>query len=503
MNFVDSLLNRITMYRLVLYYLTALVIAAVVLAFFGLVPYSPVHILFSTALALATCWVVNTLFAYVFKAQPGVESVYITAFILALIIAPIAPSNIGAAPFLLYACVAAMASKYILAFEKKHIFNPAAIGVVAVSLVLGGGATWWVAGSSARQEVVLIGGLLVVRKMQRFDMVLCCMVAAIAVITATTRGASNILAPGWEMLLYSPLFFFAFLMLTEPFTTPPTRWLRLAYGALTGVLFAPALHIGSIYSTPELALVVANLFSYAVSPKWRLMLTLKRVEQSSSSSTDFVFEPDRKVSFKPGQYLEWTLPHAHSDTRGNRRYFTIASSPTEKEVRLGVKFYPEPSTFKKALRALTPGARVSASQLAGEFTLPSGLTQKMVFIAGGIGITPFRSIVQDLLDTKQRCDIVLLYSNKTESDIAYRDIFSRAETLGLRVRYAITDGLSTMPNAVKKLDAAFIKTDVPDYQERLFYISGPHGMVTAFLKTLRELGVPSRHIKIDFFPGLV
>lgn len=493
---IDSFLNRITMYRLVLYYLVTLVGAGVIASAYGMLPYSPVAILFSTVFAVAVCWVTNTLCTYVFKAQPSIESVYISALILVLIIAPVAPSAVSAPLFLFWSCVFAMASKYILALCKRHVFNPAAIGIVAASLLFGGGATWWVSGTPALLPIVLLGGLLVVRKMQRFGMVLCFTATTMIAVTATTSGAENLITSGRDMLLYSPLLFFAFVMLTEPFTTPPTRWSRLLYGGIAGVLFTPALHIGSLYSTPELALVVANLFSYAVSPKWRLMLTLSRVEPSSASSTDFVFKPDRKVVFKPGQYLEWTLPHARPDSRGNRRYFTIASAPTENEIRLGVKFSPHPSSFKRALAALTPGARVSAAQLAGDFTLPEDQKRKLVFIAGGIGVTPFRSMVQHLLDTNQKRDVALFYSSRSEGDVAYRDIFSQAEALGVRTQYLITGEPGAVP-----LDAARIRKDVPDYGERLFYISGPHAMVTAFENTLRELGIASGKIKTDFFPG--
>ena len=81
-----------------------------------------------------------------------------------------------------------------------------------------------------------------------------------------------------------------------------------------------------------------------------------------------------------------------------------------------------------------------AGQIAGDFTLPDDPEQKLVFIAGGIGITPFRSMLKYLLDTNQRRDIVLLYANKTANEIAYKDILSEAQTkLGIQVFYTLTD----------------------------------------------------------------
>src|SRR5205823_48321 len=105
----------------------------------------------------------------------------------------------------------------------------------------------------------------------------------------------------------SPLFFFAFAMLTEPLTAPTTRLPRIAFAAIVGFLFAPNIHVGSFYFTPELALLTGNLFAYAMSPKGRLVLTLERIEQSAVDSYDFIFSSPRKLAFEAGQYLEWTL----------------------------------------------------------------------------------------------------------------------------------------------------------------------------------------------------
>src|ERR1700733_13955740 len=99
MNYIDSFLNRITMYRLVWYYLSVLIAVAVVCGAFGLIGYSPLAILFSTALATGVCWIVNELCAYLFKAHPNVESVYISAFIITLIVTPVVPSNIAGIAF--------------------------------------------------------------------------------------------------------------------------------------------------------------------------------------------------------------------------------------------------------------------------------------------------------------------------------------------------------------------------------------------------------------------
>jgi ferredoxin-NADP reductase len=490
MNFIDDILNKITMYRLVLYYLATLLFAAFVFGFFKILPYDPTALAFSAAVITLTCWVTNWTFAKAFDAERNIESVYITALILALIITPVTAVDHAGVAFIIFASAWAMASKYLFALGKKHLFNPAAFAVALTALVLNTPATWWIGGNLALLPIVIIGGLLVVRKLQRFDLVISFAIASLVTIALTaTSGATTAIV---QTLLHSSFFFLAFVMLTEPLTTPPTRTMRILYGALVGLLFAPNIHLGNFYLTPELALLVGNVFSYAVSPKGRYLLTLTRIEKAAKGVYDFVFTPDRRFRFRPGQYLEWTLSHPSPDDRGNRRYFTIASSPTEKTVRLGVKFYEKASTFKRAMMAMKPGAMISASQLSGTFTLPTNTKKKLVFITGGIGVTPFRSMIKAMLDREDMRPIVHLYGNAAEADIAYRDIFDRAEReLGIRTVYATGT----------RIDAAMIAREVPDYRERTFYISGPHSMVEAFKKTLSRMGVPWWKIKSDFFPG--
>ena len=485
-----------------LYYLVALLVVAVLLSMFGYLPYDPAAIIFSTAVITGICWVANKIFAQVFNAPENVESIYITAFILALIIAPVASKDFAGIGFLVFASAWAMACKYIFAIGRKHIFNPAAFAVALSAIAINQSATWWVGGNLQLLPIVFLGGLLIVRKIQRFDLIASFSVVALA--TAIAMSApNNFMQPVAQTLLHSSFFFLAFVMLTEPLTTPPGRTMRIIYGAIVGFFFVPSIHIGSFYFTPELALLIGNLFSYAVSPKGRLMLTLSSIRSIGTDAYEYAFASDRKLAFAPGQYLEWTLGHHFPDDRGNRRYFTIASSPTEKDIALGVKFYDPPSTFKRALGEMKVGDTISASHLAGSFVLPKDPKQKLVFIAGGIGITPFRSMVQYLLDKNEARSVVLLYANKKAEDIGYRDIFDRAQSkLGIKTVYFATGEKGPVPGVyTESLSASAIVREVPDYRDRMYYLSGPHTMVSAFEKTLRDMGVPRRKIKVDFFPG--
>ncbi|HZS77367.1 MAG TPA: oxidoreductase [Ktedonobacteraceae bacterium] len=502
---IDDFLDRITMYRLVLYILIIYIACAAVLSYFGLLPFSPGALLLSTAFLVLMCWATNTLIAYILAVPTNIESTYITALILALIISPIATSNDFL--FLGWATILAISSKYVLSLYNKHIFNPAAVAIVITSFALGESASWWV-GTASMLPVILLGGLLVIRKLRQGEILtFFLMTSLFTVCVVSLLQGLPLLKELQQLVIMSPLFFFATIMFTEPLTAPPTQKLRYIYAGIVGIFFVPQIHVGSIYSTPELALVVGNLYSYAVSPKHKVILKLKRKKKIAFSMMDFAFQPSHKLAFVPGQYLEVTLAHAKPDSRGNRRYFTIASSPTENELHLGVRFYPKSSTFKQALYRIDNRSKILAGQIAGDFTLPPDPRQKLVFIAGGIGITPFRSMLKYLIDTNQYRDIVLLYANRTLDEIAYKDILSEAQTkLGIKVYCTLTDTKAipgNWPGFRGRIDADMIATAVPDYRQRTFYLSGSLGMVRACEYYLRNLGVELDQIKKDFFPGLV
>lgn len=506
LNFIDNFLNRITMYRIVLYVLIFFFGSSLLLSFLKFLPYTPVDLFTSMIIILFISWISDHIFSYVYKAPTNVESIYITALILFFIITP-AQGGVYREflPLAFWASVWAVASKYIFAIGKKHIWNPAAIALVLTAFFINQSASWWI-GTANMLPFVLVGGLLVVRKIRRFDLVFSFFVSALITISVITfLKGSDIPSSLIRTLKDSAFFFFAFIMLTEPQTAPHTKMLRIIYGILVGFLFTPQLHIGSIYSTPELALVVGNVFSYLVSPKEKLILKLKKINKIATDTYDFIFTNKQKFYFRPGEYMEWTLKHRSPDTRGNRRYFTIASSPTERDLHLGVKFYPEPSSFKNHLLAMPLGEEIIAGGRAGNFFLPRNREKSLVFIAGGIGITPFRSMIQYLLDRKEKRLITLLYSNKTVDDIAYRDVFDRAQfELGIKTIYNITsENEKNLGKSMRigPINAESIEKEIPDFLNKIFYISGPHGMVNAFEATLKSMGVHSRNIKIDFFPG--
>ena len=504
LNYIDNQLNKITMYRLVLYYLIVLLGAAAIFSAGGVLKYDVFALLASIGFLLGVSWITNYAFARAFGVPANVESVYISALILALIITPIQSFN--DLWFLGWAAVLTMASKYIVALKGKHIFNPVAFAVALTYFTTNQSASWWV-GNSTLLPLVLIGGLLIIRKVGRFNMVVSFLLTALSVSwIASIFTGGNFFASIQNLILLSPFIFFAAIILTEPLTTPPTRKLQIYYGAIVGFLFTPQLHIGSFYITPEIAILIGNIYSYYVSPQTKLTLRLKEKNRLTPDTYEFVFAAPRKIKFSPGQYMEWTLGHQDPDSRGNRRYFTLASSPTEQNLRLGVKFYNESSTYKKALLAMKGNTEITASQIAGDFTLPLDPNQKCVFLAGGIGITPFRSMIKYMLDTHQRRTITLVYAAKNIDELIYKDVFDRAEKeLGIKVIYTLTDTKNipaSWQGSVGRITPEMLTKLMPGNRNALFYLSGSRAMVSSFKNALRKLELPDSRIITDYFAGL-
>lgn len=499
---IDNYLNSVTMYRLLIYYLGGLLGVAFVLSLFGNLGFSPFALIVSVAILVIFCWVINRVLAFVFQTPVNHESSIITALILALIITP----KLGRFDllFLLAAAGLAMASKYVLTIRDVHIFNPAAIAVVLTALGPRQDASWWV-GTATMLPFVLVGGLLVMRKIRREQMVLSFFAAAfVATILIASYGQQDIVTSLKHLALTSPLFFLGFVMLTEPLTSPGTKGKQVLYAVLVALLMLPQTHIGRFYTSPEIALIIGNIFAYMIDARVRAFPVLVEKIRTASDSLDFVFNPGQQLAYQPGQYMEWTLPHGGIDDRGNRRYFTLASSPTEETLRLGVKFYNPSSSYKKAMLDMTSDTPVVASQVAGDFVLPRNKKRKLVFIAGGIGVTPFRSMVKYMLDTNERRDVHMLYAAKNAQEVAYRDVFEQArQQLGMQTTYALSQPVSATDTfAVDgRVDTEMISRTIPDYRSRTFYISGSHQMVESVQDALRELGVPRRQIKTDYFPG--
>jgi ferredoxin-NADP reductase len=487
------------MYRLLVYGLAGISFIAIFLAVIGRLPMEPLHMVFSIGVLGAACLVTEYVMAKIWKRPFNAESWLITALIIFLIF-PAASSVLGAVTLGVVGGVSS-ASKYLISWRGKHIFNPAALAVGLVGVLNIAAASWWV-GNSALWPFTLLFGLLVVRKIRRFSLLITFAVVAIGLqVIAFIATGVPVLANMQSVLVASPLIFLGTIMLTEPATMPPRRSMQVLFAALVAVLYVEAWKVGPVVIYAEIALLIGNIFAFIVSPKFKASLRLQEVQKISDRVYNFVFSPDTKFAFQAGQFMEWTLPHVSFDTRGNRRSFTIASSPTENNVQLGVKFYNPTSSYKFALSQMKIGDEIYVSQLAGNFTLNGRENKKLVFIAGGVGITPFRSMVKYIVDSKKQVDITLIYLVGFAEEIAYEELFIEAAQFGVKfVPIVTTPGTGDMYRHAQ-LDEILLRELIPDSLERTFYISGPNVMVDSTKHHLRKLGVRRRSIRTDHFSG--
>jgi glycine betaine catabolism B len=506
LNELGSSLTRITMYRLMLYYLGGLVAAGVVLSSLSWLPVNPVEILANGAYLVLACYASNQFFARVVGAKPNVESQFISALILTLILGS-SPVPDGL-PLLTLAAVGAMGSKYLIAWKKRHILNPAAFGALLVALVLSRPNGWW-AGDITMIPFVVLGGLIVAQRTSRFPLVgsfLAGLALSSGLLSVASRaGVHGILpSPLWTYL-YLPIGFFAFIMLVEPLTGPQDPRLRVYFGLVVGALYVIYRAVLPAIPFPlELALLTGNVLARIVRFDPRMSLILRVKEPKGPDTMSFWFEPPRKLAFTAGQFCMLTVPHVRPDSRGVRRFFSIASSPTEDFLLFATRFQDNVSSFKSALRELNVGDEVMSVHLEGRFTLPSDPGQSLVFIAGGIGITPFRSIIKYMTDAGIRRPVTLFYANRQANEILFRDVFDQAEkATGLKTVYTLSGDRvpEDWTGKVGRIDGNMIRQEVPDYPDRTYYVSGPEPMVIAFEKMLSEMGIPRGRIKKDSFQG--
>jgi ferredoxin-NADP reductase len=227
-----------------------------------------------------------------------------------------------------------------------------------------------------------------------------------------------------------------------------------------------------------------------------MKLVLKDKIQETSDVITFIFEPDEQVEFKAGQFLHYVLHHDKTDDRGSDRWFTISAAPFERVVRITTRFNAErSSTFKEALKGLKVGDDIEATEVDGDFIVdPSTNSGPLVFIAGGIGVTPYRSILLQLDHDNKPLNINLLYANKSPDNVPFKKEFDQLAEKHpeFKINYIFDP---------EKINKESIKKYVPDLNKPIFYVSGPEPMVDAISETLKNMGVPEDHLKGDWFPG--
>jgi ferredoxin-NADP reductase len=205
------------------------------------------------------------------------------------------------------------------------------------------------------------------------------------------------------------------------------------------------------------------------------------------------------VRYRAGQYFYLTIKIAGKKAD---HHFSFSSSPTEKDYIEFTKRITE-SDFSKALDTAKTGEWALLEGPEGHFTLPRK-PSKLVYLSGGIGITPIRSTMRYVRDKGLPHDIVLLYGNRSQADIVFlRELDEISALKNIRVEHFLAEPPLAAKRGINngQIDRAAIARLVPDYNQRLFYISGPPGMVNALSEQVLGMGVPANQIHLDSFTG--
>lgn len=219
----------------------------------------------------------------------------------------------------------------------------------------------------------------------------------------------------------------------------------------------------------------------------------------ANNTKTFWFSTESAVKYNAGQFIELIIPHENPDKRGIKRWFTLSSSPSEELLSITTKHSPEKgSTFKETLFALEPGQTVMMSEPMGDFVLPIDKSVPLVFIAGGIGVTPMRSMIKWLLDNQEHRTIHLVYAANKVEDVAFRDLFN---DYGVPTDIFLTDPPKKWKEKTGRLNASNVLEVSPDVDKKLYYISGPEPMVEGLAKDLIAAGVDKRRVVGDYFPN--
>ncbi|GAA1963848.1 FAD-dependent oxidoreductase [Microbacterium aquimaris] len=512
-NRVFAVLGRMSMYRVVFLALVGLSVVALLVSMLGLVAPTPVELIVTLAVLAVACVVTDAIAHRVVRLPLRLESALITSFILVFVLRPtLEPAALGG---IAIAGVVASASKYLLAWRGRHIFNPAAVGATVLTLLSVavpalGASSWWV-GTPVLAAPVILFGLAVLWRTEKVRVIALFLVVAVGVgvvRTSVQYQQAGIAVEGadlvWPVLWSSPFLFLGAFMLSEPLTLPPRRWQQLIVAALVGVLAGWPIDVGAVGLGQERALLIGNLLAFAFTFRTAMRLTLTRRRHLTPTVQELTFRTKRPLRFAPGQFLELDVPHRRPDARGTRREFSIVSAPADApDVRVAfrdaVGAGAPQSSYKKALADVTEGSSLAVTGVWGDFLLPTSTSSPVLMVAAGIGVTPFVSQLRQARLTEQDRDVVLVYIASEASELVYREeieasgvpvvVFTRDEPAGLAPHWRWARGV--------RLDADGLIRVVPDIAMRHAYISGPPRLIADLAPALER----ARSITTDAFSG--
>ncbi len=210
-----------------------------------------------------------------------------------------------------------------------------------------------------------------------------------------------------------------------------------------------------------------------------------------------------EVDFRPGQYFWVELPdRGYDDEKGLRRHISVVTSPTERGV-LGLATRIRDSAFKRTLAELQVGDEVDVEEPKGSFVLPEDTSRPYVFIAGGIGITVFRSMLRYIADTAQPYRVTLVYSNRNRASAAVVDELEelRGRIPGLDIALVFTDEPGWEGES-RHVDADVLREHLAEPLDTYPYmVAGPPGMAEDVGEKVRAAGVPEEQVVVGKFSG--
>lgn len=263
--------SKMTMYQMMLYFLSITLLASLVLSFIGVSPYSALDIFLQTASLVVICWIINFLLGRLFKIAVRQESAIITALILSLIMGPLSLPKDWL--IVLVISIAAIASKYLIVKNAQHILNPAAFGAVVAAILFSYPTSWWFSNTIIAYFVV-IGGIILIHRLKYFHLIISFYITygvllLLQIIFIYERNFSMELLLTKNYLLSPALMFFIFIMLIEPITAPRTKVYRIFFGGVVGGILFFLQHLApSIQFSLELSLLCGNVFAGII--KYRL-----------------------------------------------------------------------------------------------------------------------------------------------------------------------------------------------------------------------------------------
>jgi len=219
----------------------------------------------------------------------------------------------------------------------------------------------------------------------------------------------------------------------------------------------------------------------------------------TSNVTSFRFKSADNAEFKAGQFFFLGIKIGEREAT---KHFSFSNSPTEKGYIEFTKKITD-SEFSKALTRLKIGDWAKLKMPYGSFMAGKD-DKKIAFLTGGIGVTPVRSICGYITDKNLPLDIIVLYGNRTERDIVFRDDFEemRKRHTALKIVHILSEAGSQWNGRRGLINSSLIKEEIADYAERKFYICGPPLMVESMKKILlEELGLSDASVVTENFTG--